>query len=151
MHVPLLLRANVATHNALPLQVSVSVIARKEGTCTLANITYRFNGFFKCTENLARRGPRLYTTKQQLLTPTYAADKSLLVEVRNSIPILEVGACTLPSRILAGEVCSAVFTLRNRGSKGLRNLRVICSHPHFVQSTGESKLSDYQRRVCTKY
>jgi hypothetical protein len=131
-------------------RIALSFTAEKEGTYTVTEVSYRFNSSLLCRESLRKTGARLHATRAEMLTPTYGDDASLTLTVSPPGPALAVDTSSLPSQLLAGEVVQSSLRFSNTGTRALRSLRVLCSHPHFllmVPTSSEngrySSLADY--------
>ena len=109
--------------------MSVTVTASKEGSFTLKDVQFRYNGSLKCTEDLIRQGARLFATKAQMLEPTYAEDSTLKILVKPPQPILQVVSDVPINDIYSGETVEIQMSLENAGSRSLKDLRVLCDTP----------------------
>lgn len=108
--------------------IRLAITPRAEGPFTVANASFTFHRFLPCVESLERRGKRLFATKPQRLTPTYAKDTSLTVHAEATRPRLEIGLTGVPTQMFEGELVDAEITLRNKGTLGVENVQLITSH-----------------------
>lgn len=89
-------------------------------------------------KDIIKKGKRLNTTKDQMMSVMHEEDKSLDILVAPEMPLLDVEFHSSPEMLLSGEVCELSLEIKNRGKKGLRNLTVRMSHPSFF-CIGEKK------------
>lgn len=114
------------------------VTASKEGSFTLRAVQFRYNGSLKCTEPLKGHGARLHTTKAQLLEPVYAEDTTLKILVQPPQPILQVLGNVPVYELYQGETIEIGLKMKNAGSRGLKDIRVLCDTAHIaIDSEGE--------------
>ncbi|WVF67170.1 hypothetical protein IAT40_001916 [Kwoniella sp. CBS 6097] len=127
-------QVNVETIEELPLEpyetrvISLSVTPTSATTLRLSQVTFLFHRFFPCVQDLHRKGRRLQTTKAQKLTPTYAEDTSLTVDVAPTRAILGVEVVDVPETVYAGEEVEGSIRVVNRGKVGVHDLRMIWNH-----------------------
>jgi len=105
--------------------LSISVTARQTSTITIEAVSFSFHRFFPCTQPLEKRGQRLHGTKQQRVTPTYAKDTSLTVEVGRSRPRIEVDWPNMPEDMYEREAVEIDLRVRNTGKVAVENLQMI--------------------------
>lgn len=96
--------------------ISLPIKVDKPGTITIQSVKFDFHRFFPCEQTLARKGRRLHSTKQQRITPTYANNTSLRVEIGNARPIVSARLEGLPDAMYVGEQVKGILGIRNEGS-----------------------------------
>ncbi|KAF7724948.1 Trafficking protein particle complex 8 [Apophysomyces ossiformis] len=112
--------------------ISMAVVPRREGGILVRGLHYTLNGLVHTFRPFHKKGRRLNNTKEQRMTPTYAADLTLDILVTSPMPLLDLAFHNLPESILSGEVVQAVLEINNKGNKGLTALRLKSSHPSFI-------------------
>ncbi|KAI6047762.1 ER-golgi trafficking TRAPP I complex 85 kDa subunit-domain-containing protein [Pisolithus marmoratus] len=100
--------------------VSLTVRASEASILVIADLRYDFLGLLPTKESLSRRGRRLQDTLQQRLTPTYAPDIPIRVEIEDDDLELDVSFATdEPLVVLEGEYRWVEMTLSNVGSRAI--------------------------------
>ncbi|KAM0755961.1 hypothetical protein T439DRAFT_376232 [Meredithblackwellia eburnea MCA 4105] len=113
-------------------KIYVPVRATTLTNFSFTSLSYRFSDLLPCTESLSGPPKRLFATRDQLHTPTYAPSKALAVTVRTPIPVLVVSFDELPETLYAGEVRMVNLEITNAGQVPLVDLNCVCSHPSFA-------------------
>ncbi|WFD30377.1 hypothetical protein MSPP1_001396 [Malassezia sp. CBS 17886] len=95
--------------------VSVTTQLETTGRFRLDAITFRVQDTVLVEQRVEKRGARLYKTKEDRVTPTYATDTTLAVDVRDAVPRLQVRAMDPPSSAYAGETVRVLLRVENVG------------------------------------
>jgi hypothetical protein len=121
---------------SLPIKVS------EPGTITIETVKFDFHRFFPCEQPLSRRGRRLHTTKQQRITPTYATDTSLNVEIQSARPLISASLKGLPQMIFVGEEVAGTLEIRNEGTVAFQGVQIFASEQGSIRlAQGELQLA----------
>ncbi len=136
-----------STANATPeiTQLDFSIISRIPGRITLSSINFLFHNMLPCRQLLAKRGKRLFSTKQERLEPSYAKDDSLTIQVISSRPRLCIDWQDPPQHLLEGECHHFGLTLTNKGQNRVTDLEWIAGEDGyitFVSSTSSNRSDD---------
>jgi hypothetical protein len=116
--------------------ISLPIKIDKPGTITIQSVEFDFHRFFPCEQPLARKGRRLHGTKQQRVTPTYANDTSLKVEIGDAWPMVSARVEGLPDMMYVGEQVRGTLEIRNEGSIAFSDIQL------FVNEQGCIRLAD---------
>ncbi|KAF9439180.1 Trafficking protein particle complex 8 [Entomortierella beljakovae] len=111
--------------------LTFEILPKKEGQIRVMGLHCNVEGQVHVYENIIKKGKRLNTTKEQMMSKMYEEDKSLIILVAPEMPLLDVEFHSSPEMLLSGEVCGLSLEIKNRGKKGLRNLSIRMSHPTF--------------------
>ncbi|TYJ59142.1 hypothetical protein B9479_000131 [Cryptococcus floricola] len=106
------------------------------GTIKLLSVSFKFNGFLPCIQNLAKRGKRLHATKAQRLQPTYAEDTSLTVFLSAERPRILAEWVDLPENVYEGEIVESAIRIRNVGNNSVGEVSMIWSEGVLVGRKG---------------
>jgi hypothetical protein len=116
--------------------ISLPIKIDKPGTVTIQSVQFDFHRFFPCEQSLARKGRRLHSTKQQRVTPTYANDTSLRVEIGDARPMISAKVVGLPDTMFVGERVRGTLEIRNEGSIAFGDIQL------FVNEQGCIRLAE---------
>lgn len=125
------------------LQIYVAVVVKSLVTFKFTQLSFRFNGLFPCSENLGGNRKRLNETREQLKTPTYSEDSSLVVTIRSPVPYLSVSVEEIPDFLFAGETRQTSISVTNTGQVPLKDLQALCSLPSFAMFTRDEISQPY--------
>ncbi|WVR03860.1 hypothetical protein IAU60_000858 [Kwoniella sp. DSM 27419] len=134
----------VETIEDLPLEpyetriVSLTVTPLVSTHLRLSQATFLFHRFFPCVQILERNGPRLHSTKAQRITPTYAKDPTLTVEVVPTRATVSVELIDLPETAFVGEEVQSTLRISNRGKVAVEDLQMIWNHFGIIRRKDEA-------------
>lgn len=83
-------------------------------------------------EKQTRRGKRLYLTKSELLSPTYAEDPSLSISVQKATSSLVVELSDARLDLLHGQETIVKMKLRATGTSEITDIRMMTNMPQAV-------------------
>ncbi|KAI9015852.1 ER-golgi trafficking TRAPP I complex 85 kDa subunit-domain-containing protein [Phycomyces nitens] len=112
--------------------ISLAIIPRREGSIAVKGLHYTFNDLVHTFKPFHKKGKRLHSTREQMMTPVYAVDHTLDIIVTSPMPLLDLAFHGIPETILSGELVQAVLEINNKGNKGMTALRLKSSHPSFI-------------------
>ncbi|KAI8599084.1 ER-golgi trafficking TRAPP I complex 85 kDa subunit-domain-containing protein [Dissophora ornata] len=118
--------------------LTFEILPKQEGQIKVMGLHCNVEGQVHAYKDIIKKGKRLNTTKEQMMSQVYEEDKSLVILVAPEMPLLDVEFHSSPEMLLSGEVCELSLEIKNRGKKGLKNLTVRMSHPTFF-CIGEKK------------
>ncbi|WVQ74505.1 hypothetical protein IAR50_004106 [Cryptococcus sp. DSM 104548] len=118
---------------SLSCSVLVPASYPSSGIIKLLGVSFKFNGYFPCTQNLAKRGKRLNAIKAQRLQPTYAEDTSLTVFLSAERPRVLAKWVDLPENVYEGEIMESAVRIRNVGNNSVEEVGMIWSEGVFVR------------------
>lgn len=111
-----------------------------KGTFQIQSLAYLLNEILPCEDSLFKKGKRLHVTKQHLVEPTYAQDKSYNVVVRDAVPQVTLDLSRLPNTLLSGQIVHTTIALQAANSQRIDKIFVICDSPNFISfETSEKK------------
>lgn len=105
--------------------IAVPVTVSSPSSITFDSVSYMFHRFFPYTQSLEKRGKRLHATKEQRITPTYAKDTSLTVEVGESRPKLVAEWEGIPEETYEGEEVEVVLKVTNTGKTAVKEVQIV--------------------------
>ncbi|KAG0313384.1 Trafficking protein particle complex 8, partial [Dissophora globulifera] len=111
--------------------LTFEILPKQEGQIRVMGLHCNVEGQVHAYRDIVKKGKRLNTTKEQMMSQMYEEDKSLVILVAPEMPLLDLEFHSAPEMLLSGEVCELSLEVKNRGKKGLRNLMVRMSHPTF--------------------
>ena len=117
--------------------IPIEVVAKERTTVSFASTSFLFHRFFPCTQSLERRGRRLHATKAQRVSPTYAKDTSLTVEIGESRPSFALEWVDVPDELFVGEQATVSLRVRNTGKVAVENLQLAISEDVLRLNHGE--------------
>jgi len=94
-------------------------------TFTVTDVSFMYHRFLPCRQSLRRRGKRLHVSKTERLTPTFAADTTLTVDIGDARPQLRAELRDLPMVLYAGEEVDAVLRLTNVGKLAVDDVQLL--------------------------
>ncbi|KAI7902118.1 ER-golgi trafficking TRAPP I complex 85 kDa subunit-domain-containing protein [Cokeromyces recurvatus] len=112
--------------------INLKIVPHHEGSIQVTGLHYTLNELVHTFKPFSKKGKRLNRTKEEMMSATYAADRSLDILVTSPMPLLDLVFHHVPDSILSGEVIQTVLEINNKGNKGLTLLRLKTSHPSFV-------------------
>ena len=133
LHIPEITDIDLSPYEART--VIFPVTATQPSTISITSISFMFHRFFPCTQPLGKRGKRLFGTKQQRLTPTYAKDTSLTIEIGASRPRIRALLKGVPDQLYHGETVSCNFIIENTGSLPVESLEMFINEPGMITTT----------------
>lgn len=116
--------------------ISLRVTATSAGRLQPVQVDFSFHNILPCTQSLEKRGKRLFATKQDRLTPTYAKDKSLAIEVRGARPRIQINLELGSEPLYQGEIRKGSLVIVNTGSTTVTSLRMLVSEPGWLRFSG---------------
>ncbi|KAI9480322.1 MAG: ER-golgi trafficking TRAPP I complex 85 kDa subunit-domain-containing protein [Benjaminiella poitrasii] len=114
------------------MMINLKIVPHNEGSIQVTGLHYTLNELVHTFRPFSKKGRRLNRTKEELMSVTYAADRSLDILVTSPMPLLDLAFHHVPEAILSGEVIQAVLEINNKGNKGLTALRLKTSHSSFI-------------------
>ncbi|WWC68664.1 uncharacterized protein I206_102596 [Kwoniella pini CBS 10737] len=127
--------------------IHISVTPLSPSTIRLKDVSFSFHGFFPCTQSLVKRGKRLHSTKAQRITPTYAEDTSLTVDVTASRAILTAHLAGIPDNLFEGSVVGGRIRLSNRGKTNINDIGMIWNEYGVIRRTDDTKHQDTNNSI----
>ncbi|KAI8335602.1 ER-golgi trafficking TRAPP I complex 85 kDa subunit-domain-containing protein [Blakeslea trispora] len=112
--------------------INLTVIPRHEGSIKITGLHYTLNDLVHTFRPFNKKGKRLNRTKEEMMSVTYAPDRSLDILVTSPMPLLDLAFHHVPETILSGEVIQTVLEINNKGNKGMTALHLKSSHPSFI-------------------
>ncbi|KAI7886863.1 ER-golgi trafficking TRAPP I complex 85 kDa subunit-domain-containing protein [Mucor mucedo] len=112
--------------------INLAIVPRHKGSVQVNGLHYTLNDLVHTFRPFHKKGKRLNKTKQDMMSVTYAPDRSLDILVTSPMPLLDLAFHHVPETILSGEVVQTVLEINNKGNKGLTALRLKSSHPSFI-------------------
>lgn len=106
-------------------KIRIAITAKKTMVVAITDVTFTFHRFFPCTQSLYRRGKRLYGTKAQRITPTYADASTSTLHVGVSRPQLSAGLERVPNVLYTGEEVDAIIRLTNVGKVAVDEIQLV--------------------------
>lgn len=98
-------------------QLSLKITPKKSGEINIVGFKYLLCGILPSS--------RLFSST--------LSNTPLLILVTPPMPVLEVIFHSFPSSLRTGEICNFVVEVNNKGTTGLKDLAVKCSHPSVFQ------------------
>lgn len=125
-----IMQCNILTN--IFYQINLAIVPRHEGSVQINGLHYTLNELVHTFRPFHKKGRRLNKTKEEMMSVTYAPDRSLDILVTSPMPLLDLAFHHVPETILSGEVIQTVLEINNKGNKGLTALRLKTSHPSFI-------------------
>ncbi|WWC60272.1 uncharacterized protein I303_102840 [Kwoniella dejecticola CBS 10117] len=122
--------------------ISISVTPTSPATLRVTNVTFLFHGFFPCAQSLVKRGKRLDSTKAQRISPTYAEDTSLTMNVTTSKAGLLAHLEGIPDELYEGQIVEGQIILSNKGQTIIAELGMIWNAHGIVRHRDDTKHDD---------
>ncbi|KAI8076416.1 ER-golgi trafficking TRAPP I complex 85 kDa subunit-domain-containing protein [Gilbertella persicaria] len=112
--------------------INLAIVPCHEGSLQVTGLHYTLNELVHTFRPFHKKGKRLNKTKADMMSVTYAPDRSLDILVTSPMPLLDLAFHHVPETIMSGEVIQTVLEINNKGNKGLTALRLKTSHPSFI-------------------
>ncbi|PKI85259.1 hypothetical protein MVES_000969 [Malassezia vespertilionis] len=123
-------------------RISIHARIALPGAYRLERITFRLGGTVLVMQSMQKRGPRLQCTKEQRITPAYAPDETLTVQVCEHVPRLAIDLCKLPEKAYAGQRLSLILGLSNPSPAPLSHLALAYAPNEMVLGVPEAQDGD---------
>ncbi|KAE8270957.1 hypothetical protein A4X09_0g1379 [Tilletia walkeri] len=107
--------------------IRLRVAAAKIGRYRVRGVSFTVANTIPFFQIFNKKGARLYATKEHKTTPSYAADRTLVVRVRESRPQLTVELVEPPESLHHGEEAQMTARLINVGHDDMYDIRFLTS------------------------
>ncbi|WFD41952.1 hypothetical protein MPSI1_000590 [Malassezia psittaci] len=105
--------------------VEVSVRIMRCGLYRLAGLEFILEDGIAIEQSLLKPGPRLNMTKAHRTSPHYAVDETLLVQINEDLPRLEIEMIHATSEAFVGEALNLTMRIHNKGAAPARLVEIL--------------------------
>ncbi|KAL5034933.1 hypothetical protein RTP6_002703 [Batrachochytrium dendrobatidis] len=112
-------------------KIHLKIYPKMEGEITVLGVRYLLCGIIPTYRRFQKRRQKLSEPQVQQADQDDQDTKDILLKilVTPPMPVLDVVFHSFPETMLLGQVSQVALELNNRGTRGLKNLVVITSHP----------------------
>lgn len=130
-------------------RVRVALRVKKEfKSLRIASVAFRLADTIHLVQHLAKKGPRLNSTKEHRTSVFYGPDLSLAVSVHGSRPTLTARILDPPPKMFLGEQRRLKVVLKNEGSSRIDDLRALCDQPESATFQAGDTSMDATAKEC---